>query len=242
MVVAVGRASLGGNLCNSSPSADSIPTQIVLEAEVHIAGPKGWRAVPVENFCTAPGRNVLEKGEFVVALKFPPPEPRSGARFLRFIPRNEMDIAVVNTASHLKFDGDVVKWARVSLGAVAPTPLLVDGAAQALVGKPLTDATIEAAARRELLEESGYEADELEFLLRGPASPGSSTEVVWFYLARSVRKVHDGGGVEHERIRVHPVKLDEADAWLAAKTGSGVLVDPRVYLGVHYARQRWEQA
>jgi len=113
---------------------------------VHIAGPKGWRAVPVENFCTAPGRNVLEKGEFVVALKFPPPEPRSGARFLRFIPRNEMDIAVVNTASHIKFDGDVVRWARVSLGAVAPTPLLVEGAAQALVGKPLTDATIEAAA------------------------------------------------------------------------------------------------
>ena len=141
-----GRASFGGNLCNSSPSADSIPTQIVLEADAHIAGPNGWRSIPVEDFCTGPGRNVLEPGELLVSLKFPTPEAGSGARFLRFIPRNEMDIAIVNVASHLKFDGDVVKWARMSLGAVAPTPLLVAGAAEALVGKPLTDETIAAAA------------------------------------------------------------------------------------------------
>jgi ADP-ribose pyrophosphatase len=102
----------------------------------------------------------------------------------------------------------------------------------------LTDESFEAAARRELLEESGYEAGELEFVLRGPASPGSSTEVVHFYLARGARKVHDGGGVEHESIRVHCIGLAEVEAWLAAKTSGGVLVDPRVYLGVHYARQR----
>ena len=141
-----GRASFGGNLCNSSPSGDTIPTQIVLEAVANIAGPNGERSVPVEDFCTGPGRNVLEQGEFVVSIFFPAPDANGGARFLRFIPRNEMDIAVCNAASAVKLDGDTVRWARVSIGAVAPIPLLVDGAAEALVGKPLTDETIEAAA------------------------------------------------------------------------------------------------
>ena len=141
-----GRASFGGNLCNSSPSGDTIPTQIVLEAVANIAGPSGERSVPVEDFCTGPGRNVLEQGEFVVSLSFPAPDANGGARFLRFIPRNEMDIAVCNAASAVKLDGDTVRWARVSIGAVAPIPLLVDGAAEALVGKALTDETIEAAA------------------------------------------------------------------------------------------------
>ena len=141
-----GRASFGGNLCNSSPSGDTIPTQIVLEAVANIAGPNGERSVAVEDFCTGPGRNVLERGEFVISISFPVPDPNGGARFLRFIPRNEMDIAVCNAASAVKLDGDTVRWARVSIGAVAPIPLLVDGAADALVGKPLTDETIEAAA------------------------------------------------------------------------------------------------
>lgn len=141
-----GRASLGGNLCNSSPAADTIPTLIVLEATVEIAGPNGRRSVPVEEFCTGPGRNVLEKGELVVALRFPPPAENSGARFLRFIPRNEMDIAVTNAATQLRFDNGNVAWARVSIGAVAPTPLLVAEAAEALVGKPLSDETVAAAA------------------------------------------------------------------------------------------------
>ena len=141
-----GRASFGGNLCNSSPSGDTIPTQIVLEGVANIAGPNGERSVPVEDFCTGPGRNVLGQGEFVVSISFPAPDASGGARFLRFIPRNEMDIAVCNAASAVKLDGDTVRWARVSIGAVAPIPLLVDGAAEALVGKVLTDETIEAAA------------------------------------------------------------------------------------------------
>ena len=141
-----GRASFGGNLCNSSPSGDTIPTQIVLEGVANIIGPGGERQVPVEDFCTGPGRNVLEQGEFLVSLHFPAPEAGSGARFLRFIPRNEMDIAVCNAASAVKMDGDTVRWARVSLGAVAPVPLLVQGAADALVGNPLNDETIAAAA------------------------------------------------------------------------------------------------
>ncbi len=142
-----GRASLGGNLCNSSPAADAIPSLIVLEGQVQIAGPSGRRSVAVEDFCTAPGRNVLERGEFVVSLSFPAPAEGSGARFLRFIPRNEMDIAVTNAATQLRFNGDgSVAWARVSVGAVAPTPLLVSDAADALVGRPLSEDSIAAAA------------------------------------------------------------------------------------------------
>ena len=141
-----GRASLGGNLCNSSPSGDSLPVMYVLEASAEIAGPGGRRTVPVEDFCTGPGRNVLQAGELLVSLHFPPPAPNSGAAFLRFIPRNEMDIAVVNAATQLRFDGDTVSWARVSIGATAPTPLLVPEAAAALVGRPLSDDTIAAAA------------------------------------------------------------------------------------------------
>ena len=141
-----GRASLGGNLCNSSPSGDSIPAMIVLEGRAEIAGPNGRRTVPVEDFCTGPGRNVLEPGELLVSIHFPAPAPNSGAAFLRFIPRNEMDIAVVNAATQLRFDGDTVSWARVSLGATAPTPLFVTAAGEALVGAALSDETIAAAA------------------------------------------------------------------------------------------------
>ncbi len=141
-----GRASIGGNLCNASPSADAIPMMIVLEATATIAGPNGRREVPVEDFCTGPGQSVLQPGELLVSIHFPPPAADSGAHFLRFIPRNEMDIAVVNAASALRFDGDTVSWARVAVGAAAPTPLLVDAAADQLVGRPLTDVSIAAAA------------------------------------------------------------------------------------------------
>lgn len=141
-----GRASLGGNLCNASPAGDGIPALIALGTTVEIAGPKGRRTVAAEEFCTGPGRNVLESGEFVVALRAPPPSARAGAAFRRFIPRGEMDIAVTNAAVHLRFDGDRVGSARVAVGAVAPTPLLVEEAGVALAGEPLSEATIAAAA------------------------------------------------------------------------------------------------
>jgi len=142
-----GRASLGGNLCNSSPSGDSLPTQIVLGGIANIAGPGGRRSIPVENFCTGPGQNVLQPGEFLVSIQFPVPVANSGARFLRFIPRNEMDIAVVNAASNITLDGNTVTAARVAVGAAAPVVLLVQAAADALVGKPLTEETMEAAGQ-----------------------------------------------------------------------------------------------
>jgi carbon-monoxide dehydrogenase medium subunit len=143
-----GRASLGGNLCNASPAADSIPALIAHHATCTIAGPQGSRRTPVEYFCTAPGKTVLQPGEFLVALHLPPPQRGFGAAYLRFTPRNEMDIAVVGAgvAIQLDADGATVTAARIALGAVAPTPLFVPAAAAALIGRPLTNASIAEAA------------------------------------------------------------------------------------------------
>ena len=140
-----GRASLGGNLANSSPAADGIPAMIALGGIAQVAGPGGRREVAVAEFCTGPGRNVLGPGEFIVSLSFPDPAPNSGSAWERFIPRNEMDIAVANAGVYLALEGDTVSTARVSIGAVAPTPLDVSEAAGALVGKPLTEESIAAA-------------------------------------------------------------------------------------------------
>jgi carbon-monoxide dehydrogenase medium subunit len=142
------RASLGGNLCNASPAADTIPALIALEGVCRIAGPKGTRDVPVESFCTAPGRTVLDRGEFLVGIHLPPPRPRSGAAYLRFIPRNEMDIAVVGAGVAVALDEKKQRCttARVALAAVAPTPLLVPEAGAALVNGPLDDGLVEKSA------------------------------------------------------------------------------------------------
>jgi carbon-monoxide dehydrogenase medium subunit len=139
-----GRASLGGNLCNSGPAADSVPAMAVLQGTANIAGPNGRRSVEIKDFNTGPGRNVLQEGEFVVSVHFPAPAPHSGAAWERFIPRNEMDIAVVNAGVAVRFNGDVVDWASVCLGAVGPTIIMADEAVNAIVGKPLTEETIEA--------------------------------------------------------------------------------------------------
>jgi len=143
------RASIGGNLCNSSPAADSIPTLIVLGAQCEIAGPNGTRTVPVEDFCSGPGQNILQTGELLSALIFPTPVANSGAAFERFTPRNEMDIAVVNAAASVVLSADGTKFesARVAVGAVAPTPLLVATAGDALAGQPVSEATVVAAAK-----------------------------------------------------------------------------------------------
>jgi CO/xanthine dehydrogenase FAD-binding subunit len=143
-----GRASVGGNLCNSGPAADSIPPLIVLSATARIAGPGGERSVPVEEFCTGPGRNVLQNNEFLVSLQLPPPRPHSGARYLRFIPRNEMDIAEVGAGASVVLNpaSDRFVSARIALGAVAPTPLFVADAGKALAGQPVTEEAIGAAA------------------------------------------------------------------------------------------------
>ena len=142
-----GRASVGGNLCNASPSADSIPILIAYGAIAHIVGPTGVRHLPVEEFCLAPGKNALAANEFLSSIHLPPPEPHSGARYLRFIPRNEMDIAVVGAGVNVVLQGDKFVSARVSLAAVAPTPLLVEAAGAALAGQPVSAETIAKAAQ-----------------------------------------------------------------------------------------------
>jgi carbon-monoxide dehydrogenase medium subunit len=142
------RASVGGNLCNASPAADTIPALIALEAVCVITGPEGTRELPVESFCTAPGRTALARGEMLVGLRLPPPRPHTGSAYLRFIPRNEMDIAVVGAgASVTLYDGGTAcVAARVALAAVAPTPLLVPEAGAALVGRPPDARHVEQAA------------------------------------------------------------------------------------------------
>jgi carbon-monoxide dehydrogenase medium subunit len=144
-----GRASMGGNLCNASPAADSTPNLIAHAAICHIAGPNGRRELKVEEFCVAPGRNALGSGEFLVALQVPAPQAGFGAAYLRFIPRNEMDIAVVGVGAAVQLDESRSKFvaARIALGAVAPTPLFVEEAGAALVGKPVNEESIAEAAK-----------------------------------------------------------------------------------------------
>ena len=142
------RASVGGNLCNSGPAADSTPSLIALGAVAVIAGPKGRREVAVENFCTGPGKNVLAPGEFLVELKFPARPAHNGSHYRRFIPRNEMDIAVVGVAASVVLDakGESFVSARIALGAVGPTPLFAKDAGALLAGKTVSEETIGKAA------------------------------------------------------------------------------------------------
>ncbi|MYK17454.1 xanthine dehydrogenase family protein subunit M [Candidatus Poribacteria bacterium] len=138
-----GRAAVGGNLCNASPAADCIPPLIVLNATCVIAGPNGERELPVEQFCTGPGQTALENGEMLVSLKIPAPASNSSSFYLRFIPRNEMDIAVVGAGASVTLDDakQTIVSARIALAAVAPTPLFAEGASALLVGREVSDTT-----------------------------------------------------------------------------------------------------
>ena len=140
-----GRCSIAGNLCNASPAADSVPPVIAARATAIVAGPGGRREVPVEKIVTGPGQTSLAKGEFVVEFKIPKPKARQSDAYLRFIPRTEMDIAVVGCAVNVTLDAaGTCTDARVVLGAVAPTQVVVEDAAKALIGHKLDDATLQA--------------------------------------------------------------------------------------------------
>lgn len=142
-----GRCTIVGNLCNASPAADSVPALVAANARVRVAGPSGTREVAVLDVPTGPGKTSLAKGEIIEAVVLPTPAPMSGDAYLRFIPRTEMDIAVVGVAVHLTRDADgTVTAARVALGAVGPTVVLAEDAAQTLIGKQLDDAALEALA------------------------------------------------------------------------------------------------
>jgi|TARA_B110000908_G_scaffold170258_1_gene229276 carbon-monoxide dehydrogenase medium subunit len=140
-----GRCTMAGNLCNASPAADSVPAMIAAGAKAIIVGKKK-RTVAVEKIITGPGQTILEKGEMIEAITLPAAVKNSADAYLRFIPRTEMDIAVVGVAISLKLKRGVIESARVALGAVAPTPLLVKEAAKAIIGTKLDDEALEALA------------------------------------------------------------------------------------------------
>ncbi len=142
-----GRASIGGNLCNAAPSADAVPLLIAMSAVARVAGPGGMREIAVEDFCVAPGRNALGAGEFLVDLFLPRPGAGFRAHYLRFTPRNEMDIAVVGVGVSATVVDGVVTAARLALASVAPTPLLVREVTEAMVGKAPSAELIGEAAK-----------------------------------------------------------------------------------------------
>ena len=142
-----GRATMVGNLCNASPAADSVPALVAAGAKARVVGPKGKRDVPVEKICVSPGKTSLGKGELVESVLLPKRPPRSGDAYLRFIPRSEMDIAVVGVGVSLTLDTKgVCTAARVGLGAVAPTVLLVEDGAKALIGTKVDEKALAGLA------------------------------------------------------------------------------------------------
>ena len=143
------RASIGGNLCNASPAADSIPALIVHNAKCLIVNSNGTYEIPVEQFCVAPGKSILQNGEFLLAILVPIIQENFGAHYLRFIPRNEMDIAVVGAGASVTLDEAKQKIlsARIALAAVAPTPLVVEEAGSFLADKEITHENLKEAAK-----------------------------------------------------------------------------------------------
>ncbi len=140
-----GRATMAGNLCNASPAADSVPAMIAAQAIARINGPDGERDCPVQDIPVAPGRNSLAKGEFVTSILLPARPANASDAYLRFIPRTEMDIAVVSAGVSLALDDNgICNEAHVAIGAVAATVLVVEEAAKCLIGTKLDDAAIDA--------------------------------------------------------------------------------------------------
>ncbi|MFP5463848.1 MAG: FAD binding domain-containing protein [Gammaproteobacteria bacterium] len=143
-----GRATVGGNLCNAAPSGDAIPTLIALGAVARVLGPNGTREVPVEEFCVAPGKTCLADDELLVSVHIPAPVANSGAHYLRFIPRNEMDIAVAGAGVSVVLDAAKQNFvsARIALASVGPTPIFAREAGALLAGKPVNEDNIQLAA------------------------------------------------------------------------------------------------
>lgn len=143
------RATVGGNVCNGSPAADSICGLIVHNGVCVVQGPKGKREIQAAQMMTGPGKTALQPGELLVEMRLPAPGPRSSSAYLRFIPRNEMDIAVAGAATRIVFkdDSTTVAEASVCIGAVGPTPIVVEAAAEALIGKTINEASLAAAAK-----------------------------------------------------------------------------------------------
>ena len=142
-----GRASLGGNLCNGSPAGDSVPALVAAGCTVTIAGPNGSKNIPIETFHKGPGKTVLENGEVLVSINFPKRAANSSDAYLRMTPRTEMDIAVVGCGVNITMENGICTHARVSLGAVAPTPLLIEEASEIMVGTDINADIIQKVSK-----------------------------------------------------------------------------------------------
>lgn len=141
-------ATLGGNICNASPSADTVPGMIVSDAEVCIAGPEGERTVLLEQFFEGPGKTVLKQGELVTSFKLPNQAAGNGTAYKKYAIRGDTDIAIIGVAARIKLsDAGVVEEAKIALGAVAPTPIRVPDAENMLIGKVLTEELAAQAAQ-----------------------------------------------------------------------------------------------
>jgi CO/xanthine dehydrogenase FAD-binding subunit len=142
------RATVGGNLCNGSPAADTVPALMALDAECTVLGPQGRRTLAVADVVIGPGKTALAANELLVEFRAAAPARRSADAYQRFIPRSEMDIAVVGVGVAVTIDASgICTHARVTLGAVGPTPLLAEAASAALVGTDLGDAAWQEAGR-----------------------------------------------------------------------------------------------
>lgn len=141
------RATVAGNLCNGSPAADSVPPMITAGAIARIVGPAGTREAPVESIPAGPGKTTLAKGEIIESFFLPARPKNAGDAYERFTPRTEMDIAVVGVAINLTLDNSgVCTAAKVAIGAVAPTVLVVKECADALIGTKVDDAALDKLA------------------------------------------------------------------------------------------------
>ncbi len=141
------RATVAGNLCNGSPAADSVPPMITAGAIARIVGPAGTREAPVESIPAGPGKTTLAKGEIIESFFLPARPKNAGDAYERFTPRTEMDIAVVGVAINLTLDNSgFCTAAKVAIGAVAPTVLVVKECADALIGTKVDDAALDKLA------------------------------------------------------------------------------------------------
>ena len=142
-------ATVGGNVCNASPSGDTLPALLAYGAECRLVGPAGERLVPLEDFFRGPGQTALQPAELLVELRLPPPSPHTGGLYIKHSPRSAMDIATVGVAAVVSLDSPqgVCRDVRIALGAVAPTVVRARSAEALLRGQRLDAARIQQAAQ-----------------------------------------------------------------------------------------------
>lgn len=174
------RATMAGNLCNASPSAETVPPLMVSGASVRIVRTDGERIVPVENFSIGPGQTVLNSGEIVAEIIIPPLAPRSGGAYLAHTVRKVQDLAIVNVAVLATVDGDVISDARIALGAIAPTVIRAKAAEAILKGKKLSDSLLQEAGQAALDE--SYPIDDVR------SSAKYRREIIKVLVARAVKQ------------------------------------------------------